>query len=118
MKKTVALFLILLVPLAGCVTHGTQELREKSILINPGMSKASVADILGPPGNRQFDGKNEAWQYKGEGFIEDDLHVVWFYDGVVVGYTAESSKDLRFGYDYKHIKWEDAPDFTLEKRIR
>lgn len=118
MKKNMVLFLILLVALAGCATHGTQELREKSILINPGMPKAGVADILGAPGNRQFDGKNEAWQYKGYGMMEDDLHVVWFYDGVVVGYTAESSKDLPFGYDYKRINWEDAPDFTLEKRTR
>lgn len=118
MKKFWVILAIILVFTTGCATHGTQELREKAVMIDLGMEKSDVVGILGAPGNRQFEGKNEAWQYKGYGLIEDDLHVVWFYDGEVVGYTAESSKDLPFGFDYKRIDWEKAPDFILEKRMR
>jgi hypothetical protein len=87
-------------------------------MINSGMTNAEVVEILGTPGNRQFQGENEAWQYKSYGMLEDDLHVVWFFAGKVIGYTTESRKDLPFGFDYKRINWEQAPDFILEKRNR
>lgn len=74
--KVWVLFSIISVLLVGCATHGTQELRAKALMINPGMTKAEVVDILGTPGNRQFQEKNEAWQYKSYGMLEDDLHVV------------------------------------------
>ena len=73
---------------------------------------------MGTPGNRQFSGKNEAWQYKSYGMLEDDLHFIWFYAGEVVGYTSESRKDQPLGFDYKRIDWEHAPDFILEIRNR
>ncbi len=66
-QKVWVLFSIISVVLVGCATHGIRELRAKALMINPGMTKAEVVDILGTPGSRQFQGKDEAWQYKSYG---------------------------------------------------
>lgn len=46
----------------GCAAIN-QSTMERTALVNPGMEKEKVLEILGPPGNRQFKGKGEAWQY-------------------------------------------------------
>ena len=92
--------------LYGCATHGTSDLRKKAVMIQSGMNKEEVVNILGNPGNRQFSGKKEAWQYKSYGMLEDDLHIVWFDNGKVVSYTTESRKDLPFGFNYKETIWD------------
>jgi hypothetical protein len=104
---------------SGCATHySTSALRKQALQINNGMTKSQVIDILGTPGNRQFRDNYEAWQYKSYGMFEDDLHIIWFKDGLVTGYTTESRKDLPFGFDYKRIDWEKAPDYIEEKIIK
>jgi hypothetical protein len=97
-------------------------LTEDSLRINPGQSKNQVLKIMGPPGNRQFEGKDEAWQYCQTdyvGFSGDDYVVVWFYDGVVTGLTTY--KNYLIGdcsAFYKSVRWEDKPDVTIEHRKR
>jgi len=112
------LTLMTLLFFSGCATRSTSDLRRQALQINNGMTKAQVIDILGTPGNRQFHENYEAWQYKSYGMLEDDLHIVWFKDGIVTGYTTESRKDLPFGFDYKRIDWERAPDYIEEERIK
>lgn len=103
--KTLILFLMI-VAITGCATHyGTRALRKQAFLINNGMSKQDVLDIMGMPGNRQFHEKYEAWQYKSYGMLEDDLHIIWFVDGKVTEYNIESRKDLPLGFDYKRVDW-------------
>jgi hypothetical protein len=116
MSLRVLLVLSLLVALIGCGT-----LAKKAVLINPGDDKAKVLEVMGPPGDRQFKEKNEAWQYceNDAGFAYDDYRIIWFYDQKVVGLT--SYKKSEFGFCsafFKSIQWENAPNMTVEVRER
>ena len=102
--------------LSGCGT-----LAKKAVLINPGDSKARVLEVMGPPGDRQFKGHDEAWQYceTDAGISYDDFRIVWFYDDRVTGLT--SYKQSQFGVCagfFRSIRWENAPDHTIEIRDR
>ena len=103
-----------------CVSCGT--LQKDAALVNFGDTKEGVLKIMGPPDDRQFKGKNEAWQYcqTGAGFGYHDYRIFWFYDGKVTG--VNSYKSSRPGSscmtDLKPINWEDAPDITVEVRER
>lgn len=115
MKTILPLVLALL--LSACGT-----LEKKAGQINPGDDKEKVLAVMGTPGDRQFRGKDEAWQYgqTGAGFGYHDFRIVWFYDGRVTGLT--SYKSTRPGTlaasQFRPIQWEDAPDRTLEIRRR
>lgn len=97
-------------------------LEKKAILLNLGDSKEQVLAAMGPPDDRQLNGENEAWQYcqTGAGFGYHDYRTVWFYRGQVTG--INSYKSSRPGSscvtDIKPIKWEEAPDATIEFRKR
>ena len=109
--------LLCLVPLfSGCnsVTNSNTELRAKALMIEPGMSQPDVVAILGTPGDRQFHGDGEVWQYRSFGIWEEDITVIWFVDREVVGYTTESSKDLPFGVNYKPFNLERSQYFISD----
>ena len=55
---TIYFFVFSIAFLFGC---GGAKLMNDSLKINPGQSKDEVTKILGAPGNRQFNGKDEAW---------------------------------------------------------
>lgn len=103
----------------GCAPS---QLMNKSLMINAGQTKEDVLKILGNPGNRQFQGKDEAWQWcetDYSGFAGDDYLVVWFYEGKVTGITTY--KNTRYGnceMFYRTVNWQDAPDRTIEIRNR
>ncbi len=89
--------------------------------INPGDSKASVIERMGAPDDRQFQGKNEAFQYctTGTSFGKSTFNVIWFYDGKVTGantYTVAHAASC-MGH-FRQINWEDAPDISVEIRER
>ena len=114
----------LLLPLVACmvVLVGCGSLEKKSTLINHGDTKEKVLSVMGVPGDRQFQGKNEAWQYgqTGAGFGYHDFRIIWFYDGKVTGITSYKDRTPGMGAGglFKPIKWEDAPDRTIEIRQR
>jgi len=124
LNETMPMQLIRLVCVASVtiLLSACGSLEKKAMSINPGDSKDRVLSVMGPPGDRQFNGKDEAWQYgqTGAGFGYHDFRVVWFYDGKVTGltsykdYTPASSAAAHF----KPIRWEDAPDHTIEIRQR
>ena len=76
----------------------------------------------GKVNDRQLKGNNEAWQYcqTGAGFGYHDYRIIWFRAGKVTG--LNSYKSSRAGSscvtDIKPIKWEEAPDATVEIRHR
>lgn len=117
MAMKAAAIACLLVLLASCGT-----LEKKAMLINVGDNKQRVLDIMGTPGDRQVHGYQEAWQYcvSGAGFGYDDYRLIWFANGKVTGIT--SYKASPFGRsctsDFKTIRWENAPDQTIEIRER
>jgi hypothetical protein len=109
---TITLFLV------ACGSLG-----KKSDLIGIGDDKERVLKIMGPPGDRQLKGSNEAWQYcqtTGAGFGYHDYRIIWFYNGKVTGITSYTSS--RGGSscvtDIRSVRWGDAPDTTIEIRNR
>jgi hypothetical protein len=97
-------------------------LEKKSSLLNLRDTKAQVLTAMGPPDDRQLKGNNEAWQYcqTGAGFGYHDYRVIWFESGKISG--INSYKSSRAGSscvtDIRPIKWEDAPNTTVEIRNR
>lgn len=97
-------------------------LEKKSILISHGDLKNKVISVMGTPDDRQLKGRNEVLQYcqTGAGFGYHDYRTFWLYDGKVTG--INSYKSSRPGSscmtDIRPVKWEDAPDITIEHRER
>ena len=87
--------------------------------IEKGFSKEEVISEIGMPQNKQFHGRDEAWQYCSMGFSVDDHLIVWFYDGHVTGMqTYIVTTGVGMCRDFKTIRWEDAPDRSIEFRLR
>jgi hypothetical protein len=105
--------------LAFCL-HGCGTLDGKTVLIDAGDTKKEVLKLMGPPQDRQFEQAQEAWQYcvSGAGFGYNDHKIIWFNEGLVTGIT--SYKTTRSGCTgaFKTIRWEEAPDFSIETRER
>lgn len=116
-RSAVLLFAVAAVMLSACGS-----LEKKAALINYGDDKTKVLAAMGTPGDRQFQGKQEAWQYgkTGAGFGYHDFRIVWFYDGKVTGVTSykDHTPASSAAAHFKPIRWEDAPDHTLEIRHR
>jgi hypothetical protein len=114
--RTTVLFTIFLL-IAACGT-----LDKKAVLIDLGNSKEQVLKIMGPPDDRQFQGKYEAWQYcqTGAGFGYHDYRIFWFYDGKITGVNSYKSSRPASSCvtDIKPINWDEAPDITIEVRER
>lgn len=114
-KKVV--FLLCLFALTACAT--SSQLVSKSTLIDPGATKADVTSIMGPPQDRQFNGKDEAWQYCTTGFSTDNYVVVWFNNGYVTGVQTYKNSGTGFCHTFfRTVNWQDAPDRTYEFRVR
>lgn len=97
-------------------------LEKKSVLIEIGDDKDHVLKIMGPPDDRQLKGSNEAWQYcqTGAGFGYHDYRVNWLYNGKVTGLNSYNSSRAGSSCmtDIRPVRWEDAPDATIEIRNR
>jgi len=114
---TIGTFLFFLTTINSC--GGTQGLSQKQNFISPGQSRDEVINILGIPGNKQFNGKDEAWQYCQNGLITDSYVVVWFYDGKVTGMNSyNSTASGNCPLYFRTVNWQNAPDRTIEYRIR
>lgn len=109
-------WLALSVLLVGCANS----LVKQSAGIDRGMTKAQVIQVMGAPANKQFKDANEAWQYCELGAMAGDFLIVWFYDGVVTGLTqwTDSSPAFDCTTRLRTVRWEEAPDHTVEIRQR
>lgn len=103
-----SILLTAILTLAACGT-----LERQSLAINPGDTKESVTAAMGVPGDRQFNGDIEVWQYckTGAGFGYHDFRQVWFRAGHVTAvssykdHTAASSCQGHF----RPIDWSANP---------
>ncbi len=113
--KLVTVFGLLVFAFIGC---SSTKLIEQSFTINAGQSKKTVLKILGIPGNREFNGNIEAWQWCSNGYHTDDFLVVWFYKSKVTGVTTYKNDSSIFlgscDNFYRTVYWEDAPDVKTE----
>ena len=115
--RYITLVATLVVMVAACGS-----LEKKAALLNLGDSKEQVVAAMGPPDDRQLKGENEAWQYcqTGAGFGYHDYRIIWFQRGRVTGVnTYKSSRPASSCVtDITPIRWEDAPNATIEIRSR
>jgi len=101
---------------------GCGGLQSKAALVNIGDTKHDVIAVMGTPKDTQAQGQQEAWQYcqTGAGFGYHDYRIIWFDQGRVTGFN--SYKGTRPGTscatDLREVRWEDAPDATIEIRSR
>jgi len=110
---------MIIVMIAFFLSACANQLMKKSILLEPGMTKEELVANLGPPGNRQFKGNKEAWQYCETGGMVDDYVVVWLVHGKVAG--TQSYNNSRPGFCssfFRTVNWEEAPDAVIEFRDR
>jgi hypothetical protein len=113
-----------LIPILFIFTScGGGALLRQSLMVDRGYTKKQVIEVLGPPGDRQFKGDDEAWQYCRTGISTDQFVIVWLYRGTVTGVTTYKAGS-NAGYvgdcsqGFKTIRWENAPDRTIEFRYR
>jgi len=83
---------------------------QQSVYINPGMSKSEVINIMGAPGNKQFNGIDEVLQWCESGHIMNTYIIVWFNDGIVT--QINTYKRGGKPNDYKNINWNYRPNET------
>lgn len=105
---------VLVIYLSACASVNSEFFN-----INNGDTKASVIARMGIPDDRQFQDKNEAFQYctTGTSFGKSTFNVIWFYDGLVTGassYTVAHAASC-MGH-FKQINWDEAPDLIMEIR--
>ncbi|HVO74268.1 MAG TPA: outer membrane protein assembly factor BamE [Ignavibacteriaceae bacterium] len=108
-KLLMLLFILILFLIFGCSAS------QNSINVNPGMNKDNVLSIMGTPGNRQFNGAREAWQYCSLKLDreENEYTVIWFNEGKVSGMTT-----YRYGNaygEYAKIDWNIAPEIRIRR---
>jgi len=125
MKTTENLkFFFFLILFSSCASSSM--LKTKSFQINPGMTKGEVINIMGTPTNRQFiTGENgifyEALQWDlgwhsglTSDFSNKDMLIVYFKNNKV---TDLDNYVAYYGI-IKMVKWEERPDYIIEKRNR
>ena len=97
----------------GLLLCSCKVLERKAILINPGDSREKVTSILGNPGDRQFRGNVEAWQYgeTGAGFGYHDYRLIWFRNGRVTGIESYKSyvPATAASAHFRDIEWNREP---------
>jgi len=106
MKKII--FGLSLLLLTSC---GSSKLNDKAVQVEPGMSKEQVLNLMGSPGDRQFQNASEAWQYCSTGVTGNDKHyIIWFEDGYVSGLTSYSEgSTMQCSESFKPIDWRKKP---------
>lgn len=100
--------------LAACATQDTSsrtQLFSSSVGIRAGMTADDLQKLMGPPQNRQFEGRDEAWQWCSTGYAEPDAYVlVWLSRGVVTGMqTYNNTRTGPCESFFRTVKWTDAP---------
>lgn len=91
------------------------------VSVERGTTKEQVIARLGHPQDRQFKGDIEAWQYCQTGFVNDSFVIVWFAQSKVTGVNTYKDSVADIGFCDSHfrtVRWEDAPDMTIEIRDR
>ena len=91
---------------------------QKAVLVNRGDTTQQVLALMGPPDDRQFREKDEAWTYSASRFGYAEYRVVWFYDGRVTGVSSYRQSGRTADGGIRQINWESRPDTTIEVRSR
>lgn len=99
------IFTFLTLLFISCSTTGKYQ--AKSSQIHNNMEAEKVLSIMGQPGNRQFNGNYEAWQYFDLGFNTDVYIVIWFHNKRVYSVTSYSETDGGIEPKFREISWNN-----------
>ena len=80
MKKYAILILALVLTSTPAIAASAKKMIEASDQLQPGQSKDQVTQIMGDPGNREFNGDREAWQYCGKSGLTANKFVIVYFD--------------------------------------
>lgn len=90
----------------------------KAVKIKSGDSREQVLAIMGDPDDRQFNGKDEAWQYAASRAGYAEYRIIWFNEGIVFAVTSYRQSGATAMGGLREINWESKPDRTIEIRNR
>lgn len=92
---------------AGCASTG-----KASAILEPGMTKEVVLEIMGPPNDRSFRGTDEAWQYQEiAGFGQCKYTTVWLSDGRLAGVSTRRGASVAgCGLGSEAVDWSQMPE--------
>ncbi|WP_159064963.1 hypothetical protein [Thaumasiovibrio subtropicus] len=105
-------FLTMALALSGCQTTPID-----LSLIEYGDEQQQVIMMLGEPGDRQFNGRYEVYQYctVGAGIGTTRFDMVWFYDGKVTAISDYELANARVcERHYRDVDWLQAPEKSRE----
>lgn len=110
MKNLYVIFFIVI--LSSCAAQS--KLSSNAVNVRVGMTDSELMALMGAPGNRQFSGENEAWQYCSSSYPNPNSYVlVWLKQGAVTGmqtYEREytiSTAGCSSGFIT--VSWDEAP---------
>lgn len=108
--------LIIVVLLTTC---GCSSLAKKSILIEPGMSKTEVVNMMGAPEGRSFKDNSEALQYQEvAGFGQCAYVTIWLRDSKVVAVTTRNGPSVAgCGLGSREVDWGQMPRPSMDINI-
>jgi hypothetical protein len=111
-RLPIALLLVSLLA-AGCASTGQAVAK-----LEPGMPREKILAALGPPDDRSFRGKDEAWQYQEiAGFGQCKYTTVWITDGKLVGVSTRRGASVAgCGLGSKEVDWGQMPTGGTEKK--
>ncbi|MDX8387304.1 MAG: hypothetical protein R8M46_02070 [Ghiorsea sp.] len=89
------------------------------MIVEPGMHKDEVGEILGIPDNRSFNGSSEAWQYSEiAGFGQCNYMIAWFSDKSLVAITNRRGGSVAgCGLGSREVDWGQMPKPSLDVNI-
>lgn len=92
---------------------------KKSILLDPGMSKQQVLELMGTPESRSFKGENEAWQYQEiVGLGQCSYIIVWIASGRVLAVTNRSGASIAgCGLGSREVDWGQMPKPSIDVNV-
>jgi len=110
---------IILALLSIALISGCSSLQKKSMMLDPGMSKAEVVSILGLPENRSFRGNSEALQYSEvAGFGQCNYMIAWFTNKKLLGITNRRGGSVAgCGLGSREVDWGQIPKPSLDLNI-
>lgn len=108
--KPLRLLVLLCVSSMMFVACGNVKAMKNRVLIELGMTKDQVTEIMGTPGDRQFVDSYEAWQYCRDASVNTQNFVIWF-KGDVVFKTSEYRSFAVFNckYGFRQLETSDIP---------
>lgn len=114
MKRIIIICLCTL--FVGC----SSQLQKKSMLVELGMTKKQVVEILGSPESRSFKGESEALQYmEALSGAKCSYMIAWFSKAKLIAITNRRGSNVSgCGTGMREVDWGQMPKPSLDLNIK